>query len=60
MIGGVANDKIFNTIELYFDRLIDKREAISRLRYEKTNLQICFRTQHVLDNYFHYEGSEQI
>ena len=60
VIGGVANDKIFNTIELYFDRLIDKIEAISRLRYEKPNLHICFRTQHVLDNYLHYEGSEQI
>lgn len=60
VIGGVANDKVFNTIELYFDNLIDKREAIRRLRYEKPNLQICFRTQNALDEYLHYEGSEQI
>ena len=26
--GGVANDKVFNTVELYFDGLIDKAEAI--------------------------------
>lgn len=44
VIGGVANDKVFNTVELFFDGLIDKREAINRLRYEKPNLQICFRT----------------
>lgn len=60
VIGGVANDKVFNTVELYFDNLIDKREAIRRLRYEKPNLQICFRTQKILDEYLHYEGSEQV
>lgn len=45
VMGGVANDKVFNSVELYFDGLIDKGEAIKRLRYEKTNLQICFRTE---------------
>ena len=49
VIGGVANDKVFNTVELYFDNLIDKGEAIRLLRYEKPNLQICFRTQKILD-----------
>ena len=60
VIGGVANDKVFNTVELYFDKLIDKKEAIRRLRYEKPNLQICFRSQSALDKYLYYEGSEQI
>ena len=45
VIGGVANDKVFNTVELFFDGLIDKIEAIKRLRYEKPNLQVCFRTE---------------
>ncbi len=48
VIGGVANDKVFNTVELFFDGLIDKTEAIKRLRYEKPNLQICFRTERAL------------
>ena len=60
VIGGAANDKVFNTVELFFEGLIDKAEAISRLRYEKPNLQMCLRTQTVLDEYLHYEGSEQI
>lgn len=60
VIGGVANDKVFNTIELYFDHLIDKEEAIRRLRFEKPNLQLCFRTQKALESYLHFEGSEQI
>ncbi len=59
VIGGVANDKVFNTVELYFDNLIDKNEAIKRLRYEKPNLQICFRTTKALE-YLTFEGSEEI
>jgi len=43
IIGSVVNDKIFNTIELFIDGLVDKAEAIKRLRYEDPNLQYCFR-----------------
>ena len=57
--GGVANDKVFNTVELFFDGLIDKNEAINRLRYEKPNLQICFRTEKAL-RLLHFEGREQV
>lgn len=28
VIGGAANDKVFNTVELFFDGLIDKKEAL--------------------------------
>lgn len=59
VIGGVANDKVFNTVELFFDGLIDKKEAIKRLRYEKPNLQICLRSEKALDCLF-FEGSELV
>lgn len=59
VVGGVANDKVFNTLELYFDGLIDKKEAIKRLQYEKPNLQVTFRTIEAL-NYLTFEGSEEI
>lgn len=59
VMGGVANDKVFNTVELFFDGLIDRTEAINRLRYEKPNLQICFRTEEAL-KYLDFEGSEQL
>ena len=49
VIGGVANDKVFNTVELFFDGLIDKKQAIKRLHYEKPNLQLCFRTQKAIN-----------
>ena len=57
VVGGVASDKVFNTVELFFDGLIDKAEAIKRLRYEKPNVQICFRTERAL-SLLHFEGSE--
>lgn len=59
MIGGVANDKVFNTVELYFDGLINKKEAIKRLTYEKVNLQVCIRNQEIIDQYLLYKGSEE-
>lgn len=58
VMGGVANDKVFNTVELFFDGLIAKEEAIKRLQYEKPNYQIAFRTQDVIDKYLHFERSE--
>lgn len=59
VIGGIANDRVFNTIELFFDGLIDKNEAIKRLRYEKPNLQISFRTENAL-KLLRFEGSEKV
>ena len=49
VIGGVANDKVFNTVELFFDGLIDKKEALNRLRYEKPNLQVCLRSEKAIE-----------
>lgn len=42
VVGGVANDKVFNTVELFFDGLIDKTEAINRLRYENRTCKFVF------------------
>ena len=60
VIGGIANDKVFNTIELYFDQLISKDEAIKRLRFEEPNMQLCIRGQAVINSYLHFDGSIQI
>jgi hypothetical protein len=57
VIGGVANDKVFNTIELFFEQLIDKAEAVKRLRYDKPNLQYCFRSQFTIDEYMTFIAS---
>ena len=58
VLGGVANDKVFDTLQLYFDGLIDGDEAISRLRYNKPNFQYCFKNQSLIDEYLAFCGSE--
>lgn len=58
--GGVADDKVFNTVELYLDGLINKGEAIKRLRFEKPNWQVCFRAQRTIDARLRYVGSETL
>jgi len=58
IIGGVANDKVFDTIQLYFDNIINAEEAIGRLRYNKPSHQYCFKTQSLIDQYLCYSDSE--
>lgn len=55
--GGIANDKVFNTVELFFTGLIDKSTALHRLKFEKPNNQICFINQEVVDNLLQFESS---
>ena len=58
VIGGVANDKVFDTLQLYFDKYIGPQEAIGRLRYNKPNFQYCFKTQTIIDDYLQFTDSE--
>lgn len=58
--GGVANDKVFNTVDLYFAELINKQEALGRLKYEKPNHQICILNQQMLDKHLHFINAEKI
>lgn len=56
---GVDPVLIYEAFTEKSDILIDKTEAINRLRYEKPNLQICFRTEKALP-LLCFEGSEMI
>ena len=58
VIGGVANDKVFDTLQLYFDQLIGADEAIGRLRYNKPNYQYSFKTQSLINGFLKFSGSE--
>jgi len=60
VIGGVANDDVYNTLTIYFRGYIDKKEAIKRLRYEKPNIQYCFRNQNIIDKYLKFTGVETL
>ena len=60
IIGGIADDKIYNTIELYQDNLIEKDEALKRLKYYKPNEQICITNQNVIDKYLKFRYEEEV
>lgn len=55
--GGVANDKVFDTCELYFRGLISKETAIDRLKFVSPNLQLCFKNNRTLKNVLFFSGS---
>ncbi len=59
VIGGIANDRVFNTVELFFSQLIDKKEALKRLKFEQPNQQICLRSPKAL-SFLQYEGCENV
>ena len=48
VIGGVANDKVFDTLEAFFDGFATREQTIGKLRMADPNLQICFRTEAAL------------
>jgi len=60
IIGGIANDRIFRTIDLYFAGEMSKEEALKRLKFEKPNNQICIRHQQAVDQYLHFIKSEEL
>lgn len=58
--GGVANDKVFNTVDLYFAGVITKDEALGRLRYAAPNHQICLLSDALIERHLHFISAEKI
>lgn len=48
--GGVANDKVFQTVDLYVAGIYNKDQALQNLAYEMPNNQLCFITQKAIDS----------
>ena len=58
--GGIANDRVFNTIDLYFAGIMSKDNALGRLAFEHPNHQICILNQEVINRHLHFVTSEEI
>jgi hypothetical protein len=58
IIGSVANDKVFDALEAYFNGYSDKLTAIQKLRYEEPNLQYSFANQETIDRHLRFVSSE--
>ncbi len=48
--GGVANDKVYRTVDLYMAGIYNKEQALQNLAYEKPNNQMCFISQKAIDS----------
>lgn len=58
--GGIANDRVFNTLDLYFSNQMTKEEALKRLTFEKPNQQICFTNQRAIDSCISFIESKEL
>lgn len=58
--GGIANDRVINTVRLYMNGFISADEAIRRLKYYKPTNQICILNQQLLDAHFTFVKSIKI
>ena len=57
IIGGVANDDVFKSVDMYHRGVWDKERTLKELRYFKKNNQIAFITQKAIDNLLSFESS---
>ena len=54
--GGVANDRIIDTINLYMSDLMPRDVALGRLAEHRPNNQMCILNQTIIDNFLKYNG----
>ena len=58
--GGVANDRVIDTVEAYMSNLMPLETALQNLAQHRPNNQICIRSQNVADKYLHFVESYNI
>lgn len=58
--GGVANDRVIDTVNLFMAGLLDERGALQRLAFNQPNNQICLLSQTLTDKHLHYVATRPI
>ncbi len=58
--GGVANDRVINTINMFMQGYYSEEYALRLLSLHQPNNQICIRKQGLIEKYLHYERTETI
>ena len=58
--GGIADDNVFNTVDLYLAGIYTREQALDQLRYKQPNHQICITSQEVLDKHIRFIKSIQL
>jgi hypothetical protein len=57
--GGVADDRVIDTVNLYISGLLDADAALVRLSLYKPSNQMCILNQALLNKYLHFYGTER-
>ena len=60
VIGSVANDDVFRTIDMYFRGIWDKERTIAELRFYKLNDQYCLISQAMIDQNLKFIRSYEV
>lgn len=60
IIGNVADDDVFKTVDMYFRGLWDKKRVLEELRYYKMNDQICIVNKNTLDQILTFKNSYEV
>ena len=58
--GGVANDRVVDTVNLYIAGLIDLKSALRELSKHQPNNQMFLLNQSLTDKYLEYDGTEEL
>ena len=58
--GGVANDRVVDTVNLYTAGLMDLDTALRELSKHQPNNQMCILNQEIINKYFAYDGTESL
>ena len=58
--GGVANDRVIDTVNLYTAGLMDLDMALRELSKHQPNNQMCILNQEIINKYFVYDGTESL
>lgn len=58
--GGIADDKVFNTIDLYFAGVMSRSDALGKLAFVHPNHQLCILNQEVITKHLRFVGAEEI
>lgn len=60
VIGSVANDDVFRTIDMYFRGIWDKERTISELQFYKMNDQYCLILQEIIEQNLKFIRSYEV
>lgn len=60
IIGGIANDKVIQTLDRYWVGELSENDTLGLLKYEKPNNQYCIRSQKMLNECLKHIESKQL